>query len=138
MMELLDQYERLEIALKLKRGRNKKASKGGYAGGGAALGYRTRRGTKTLATDITKSDTVRRAFELKQANPTWTLQRLATQLNLEGHSTAQGKAFRRIQVKRILDRREFYTGTYCYAGIEAPGQHQAIVARVPRCVAARK
>jgi DNA invertase Pin-like site-specific DNA recombinase len=138
MMELLDQYERLEIALKLKRGRNKKASKGGYAGGGAALGYRTRRGAKTLATDITKTDTVRRAFELKQVNPTWTLQRLATQLNLEGHTTAQGKAFRRIQVKRILDRREFYSGTYCYAGIEAPGQHQAIVASVPRCVTARK
>lgn len=33
MMELLDQYQRLEIALKLGRGRRKKAQQGGYAGG---------------------------------------------------------------------------------------------------------
>ena len=34
MFELLDVYERLEIALKLKRGRLQKAKGGGYAGGG--------------------------------------------------------------------------------------------------------
>jgi hypothetical protein len=32
MMELLDMYERLEIAKRLRRGRKAKASKGGYAG----------------------------------------------------------------------------------------------------------
>lgn len=32
MLELLDQYQRLEIALKLSRGRKKKAQQGGYAG----------------------------------------------------------------------------------------------------------
>jgi DNA invertase Pin-like site-specific DNA recombinase len=36
MMELLDQYQRLEIALKLSRGRRKKAQEGGYAGGRVA------------------------------------------------------------------------------------------------------
>ncbi len=39
LMELLDQYQRLEIALKLGRGRNKKAQQDGYAGGNVALGY---------------------------------------------------------------------------------------------------
>lgn len=38
MFELLDVYERLEIALKLKRGQLQKAKGGGYAGGGAPLG----------------------------------------------------------------------------------------------------
>jgi site-specific DNA recombinase len=38
LMELLDQYQRLEISLKLWRGRNKKAQQGGYAGGNVALG----------------------------------------------------------------------------------------------------
>ncbi len=33
MLELLDQYQRLEIALKLGRGRNRKAKQGGYGGG---------------------------------------------------------------------------------------------------------
>jgi site-specific DNA recombinase len=39
LMELLDQYQRLEIALKLTKGRNKKAKEGGYAGGRATFGY---------------------------------------------------------------------------------------------------
>ena len=38
MFELLDVYERLEIALKLKRGRLQKAKGGGYTGGGAPFG----------------------------------------------------------------------------------------------------
>lgn len=40
MIELLDSYERLEIAMKLKRGRRKKAEGGGYSGGGAPYGYK--------------------------------------------------------------------------------------------------
>lgn len=46
MFELLDVYERLEIALKLKRGRLQKAKGGGYAGGGAPFGYESLRGGK--------------------------------------------------------------------------------------------
>ena len=48
MFELLDVYERLEIALKLKRGRLQKAKDGGYAGGGAPFGYECLRGGKKL------------------------------------------------------------------------------------------
>lgn len=48
MFELLDVYERLEIALKLKRGRLQKAKGGGYAGGGAPFGYESLRGDKKL------------------------------------------------------------------------------------------
>lgn len=40
MMELLDQYQRLDIALRLKRGRMNKAKNGGFAGGQRALGYK--------------------------------------------------------------------------------------------------
>lgn len=48
LMELLDQYQRLEIDLKLGRGRNKKAQQGGYAGGRAAFGYKARKGLKAI------------------------------------------------------------------------------------------
>ena len=48
MFELLDVYERLEIALKLKRGRLQKAKDGGYAGGGAPFGYECLRGGKIV------------------------------------------------------------------------------------------
>ncbi len=44
MLELLDQYQRLEIALKLSRGRKKKAEQGGYAGGGVLFGYKATKG----------------------------------------------------------------------------------------------
>lgn len=40
LMELLDQYQRLEISLKLGRGRNKKAQQGGYSGGNLQSGKR--------------------------------------------------------------------------------------------------
>lgn len=46
IMELLDQYQRLEIALKLSRGRRKKAQEGGYAGGRVAYGYLAVKGQK--------------------------------------------------------------------------------------------
>lgn len=48
MLELLGQYQGLEIALKLSRGRRKKAEQGGYAGDGAAFGYHTAKGQKVL------------------------------------------------------------------------------------------
>jgi len=81
LMELLDQYQRLEIAMKLGRGRNKKAQQGGYAGGNVAFGYKAKK----------------------------------------------GKSFTKVQVKRILDRREFYQGLYRYGDIESIGQHQSII-----------
>jgi len=127
MMELLDQYERLEITLKLRRGRHRKASKGGYSGGRPAIGYTVQRGGKVLSIDQEKVEAVRRTFELRRQHPAWSLQRLADQLNRDGFTTAQGNHFKRMQVKRILDRIDFYAGRYQYAGIQARGQHQAII-----------
>ena len=39
-------------------------------------------------------------------------------------------------MKRVLDRKGLYSGTYCYAGIEAPGQHQALVQDGPETLQA--
>ena len=65
MLELLDQYQRLEISLKLSRGRKKKAEQGGYAGGGVMFGYRANKGQKVLEVDVEKAVVVRRLFELR-------------------------------------------------------------------------
>ena len=51
MMELLDLYERLEIAKRLRRGRRAKAAKGGYAGGNAPIGYIRERHSRKLVVD---------------------------------------------------------------------------------------
>jgi len=127
LMELLDQYQRLEIALKLGRGRYKKAEQGGYAGGRATFGYKATKGQKYIQVDEKQAQTVRRVFQLKEQHPTWTLTNIAEALNEEGFMTQQGSMFTKVQVKRILDRRDFYSGIYRYGDISAEGLHQAIL-----------
>jgi len=127
MMELLDQYQRLEIALKLSRGRRKKAQEGGYAGGRVAYGYSAAKGQKALSIDPVQAETVRRLFEIKNEHPSWSLSQIAAELNQAGYRTVQGKLFTKVQVKRILDREDFYRGMYRYGQIEAKGLHQPII-----------
>jgi DNA invertase Pin-like site-specific DNA recombinase len=127
MMELLDQYQRLEIAMKLGRGRRKKAQQGGYAGGRVAYGYSARKGHKVLELDVEQARAVRRLFELKELFPKWSLSQNAVQLNLEGFKTVQGKPFTKVQVKRILDRENFYKGMYRYGQIQVQGLHEPII-----------
>lgn len=127
LMELLDAYQRLEISMKLSRGRNKKAQQGGYAGGRAAFGYKASKGHKAIEVHHKQALAVKRLFDIREQNPTWTLSVLASALNDEGFTTQQGKPFTKVQVKRILDRKAFYQGFYSYSGIEANGLHQAII-----------
>ncbi|WP_413366202.1 recombinase family protein [Lysinibacillus sp. 3P01SB] len=127
MLELLDQYQRLEIALKLSRGRKKKAEQGGYAGGGVIFGYTVKKGQKVVRIDGEKAVIVRRLFAFKHLYPHWSLSQLAEQLNAEGHRTKKGKRFTKVQVKRILDRESFYKGLYTYGQIQVNGQHPAII-----------
>jgi site-specific DNA recombinase len=121
------QFERARIAERMAGGRKQKARGGGYAGGGAPIGYTAEKGAKVLSLDAEKAETVRRVFELADANPGASLEALAGMLNAEGHTTARGCSFKKMTVKRILDRREFYAGIYTYAGIEAEGKHEAIL-----------
>ena len=55
------------------------------------------------------------------------LSRIADRLNAEGYKTAKNKSFTKVQVKRILDKKAFYSGIYSYSGIEAKGVHEAII-----------
>jgi site-specific DNA recombinase len=121
------QFERARIAERMAGGRKQKARGGGYAGGGAPIGYTAEKGAKVLALDAEKAETVRRLFELREECPGASLAALAGMMNAEGLTTAQGAIWRKAQVKRVLDRREFYAGTYTYAGIEAEGKHEAII-----------
>ena len=128
-MEALDQYERLEIALKLRRGRAKKASLGGFAGGRAPLGYTARRGAKVLQLDPAGAATVRRVFELRDSNPGWTLDALAAALNHEACVTAAGSRSRRWPSSASSIDGRSTRGAYRYAGLEAEGLHDPILGR---------
>lgn len=120
------EYERDVITERTASGRKAKASKGGYAGGGAPIGYKAERGSKGLALDEEKAAAVRRAFEL--AAQGLSCRRIAEVLNQEGHTTAQGAPFTHVQVSRILQRQKLYSGGYAYGGVEAEqGQQPAIL-----------
>lgn len=127
MVAAFAEFEKSLIASRLSSGRKTKARQGGYAGGKAPIGYKAERGGKALTLDEEKASTVRRVFELRDAKPDASLQKLADRLNSEGLTTKEGKAFHAMQVKRILDRRGIYEGNYRYSGIEATGRHQPII-----------
>lgn len=127
MFEALDEYERDEIALKLKRGRKKKAEGGGYSGGGAPYGYKAVRGSRVLEIVPDEAQMVRRVFDLARGYPDMTLREIASQLTLEGYRGRNGKDIGPMMVKRILDREGFYKGFYKYGGIESIGQHDPIL-----------
>lgn len=127
VFETLDEYERLEIALKLKRGRIQKAKSGGYAGGGVQYGYSCSRGSKRIVINREEAEAVQRVFHLKKLFPSMTLQRLSEYMDAEGYMGRNGKRFTPMLVKRILDRKEFYKGNYCYAGICSKGDYEPIL-----------
>lgn len=127
MFELLDVYERLEIALKLKRGRIQKAKGGGYAGGGIPYGYYCPHGTKKLLIHQEEIKAVQRVFQLKQSMPHLTLQKISDNMNQEGYSGRNGKCFNPMLVKRILDKENFYRGQYVYGGIKSIGDYEPIL-----------
>lgn len=127
MVAAFAEFEKSLITSRLSSGRKTKARNGGYAGGKAPIGYKKDRGSKTLIVDEDKATTVKRVFELKATMPDASLQKVAGILNAEGHSTKEGRQFYPMQVKRILDRKAFYEGIYRYSGVEAEGQHKAIL-----------
>ena len=127
MVAAFAEFEKSLITSRLSSGRKTKARQGGYAGGKAAIGYKECRGSKALTVDEDKAATVRRVFELREAMPEASLQKIATILNADGHTTKEGKSFHPMQVKRILDRSALYKGINRYSGVEAEGQHQKII-----------
>ena len=127
MFELLDIYERLEIALKLKRGRLQKAKGGGYAGGGVPFGYYCPRGGKQFMIHTIESKAVRQVFHLKQLMPSLTLQKISDYMNMNGYKGRNDNDFNPMLVKRILDKEPLYRGQYHYSGIESVGKYEPIL-----------
>src|SRR5664280_201014 len=107
------EFEKSRITDRMSSGRKIKASRGGYAGGGAPLGYRYKRGTGRLELDTEKVEAVKLAFKLRGQG--MNLQQVADELNRLGMSTAKGSKFRRTQVMRIFTHQDVYAGIYSYS-----------------------
>ena len=123
------EFERSIITDRLSGGRKQKATKGGYAGGRAPLGYSATKGSKALAVDEEGAAAVRRLFVL--ADEGLSNAAIADRLNAEGFKTAEGAQFHAMQVWRAVKRRNTYQGGYTFAGVHTEdGAHAAILPKV--------
>lgn len=77
---------------RLSSGHKTKARRWGYAGGKAPIGYRAERGGKTLTLDEEKAQTVKRVFELWDAETDASRKKIADILNSEGYIIQPKKA----------------------------------------------
>lgn len=126
MVGVFAELEKNRISERMTGGRLQKAKQGKYSGGRPAIGYIADKNNKSLTVNEEKTEAVRLVFEFK--NKGLSFQKIADKLNELGHTTALDKPFKAMQVKRIYDRKELYTGMYKYADIKTEGQHEAILA----------
>ena len=103
-----------EIRERLQRGRSRKAQQGGYVGyGSPAFGQRSING------ELVDDEREQAVIELirRHHKSGKSLQQIANWLNDNGHTTKRGHEWKRISVKRVLDR------LYDRSG-KAPGSRQ--------------
>lgn len=127
IMELMDEWERLTIAMKLAKGRASKASKGDKPAGVTAYGYRYTADKKGIVIDETEAETVRYMF--CEAQKGSSLGDIAEALNSKGKMTRQGKQWQRGSVAAILHNR-FYIGELQHQGQTIQGNHEPIISKV--------
>lgn len=127
IMELMDEWERLTIAMKLAKGRSAKAKNGDKPAGVSPFGYRYTADKKHVEIDEGEAAAVRVMFsEAQKGN---SLHRVADILNAQGIVTRRGKAWSAGNVQVIL-RNRFYVGDLMHQGKIIPGNHAAIISRV--------
>jgi len=130
MMELLDQYDRLSINMKLAKGRRQKAKGGVKACGNAPIGYKWKHeGVKkpVVIVDEEKAPVVKAIFksylELKS------LGKVQRYLKEQGHKTQQGKEFSTMAIRNILTNR-FYLGEVIHADLNVKGEHEPLINKI--------
>lgn len=103
------------IRARLERGRRAKAARGGYAGyGSPAFGQRTVNGE--LVTDTQEQEIIELIRRHHKCGKS--LQQVADWLNMNGYKTKRRQQWRRISVKRVLDR--LYGKTPRISGLNKP------------------
>lgn len=127
MMELLDEWERLNIALKLARGRTVKAKGGDKPAGVCPLGYKYAPDKKSVIIDEDEAQIVKTIFTEAQKGSS--LQRIADTLNEKGYRSRRGNAWSSGSIALIVHN-EFYTGVLTHQGKPIKGNHPPIISKV--------
>ena len=127
IMEALDVYERMSIALKLARGRTVKARGGDKPAGVCPYGYEYAADKKSVVINEAEAQTVKRMFTLGQTGQS--LSKIAESINATGVTTRRGKPFSKGTIAAILSNR-FYVGELTHAGQAIKGNHTPIISKV--------
>lgn len=127
IMELMDEWERLTIALKLAKGRTAKARTGWKPAGVAPFGYRYTTDKKQIEIDPAEEPVVKLMFSEGQKGRS--LGQIADTLNAKGIITRRGKAWSAGNVQAIL-RNRFYVGELMHQGKTITGNHPALISKV--------
>jgi len=124
IMEILDQYDRMSIAMKMAKGRRAKAKKGEKACGLAPIGYKWINAdivTDNQAADIVKD--IYTAYVDLQS-----LQKVAEYCTEKGYKTSRGNDYSKATLKKILNN-DFYIGIVTHNGNKTKGVHTPIIDR---------
>ena len=127
IMELMDEWERLTIALKLAKGRTAKARTGWKPAGVAPFGYQYTTDKKHIEINEDEAATVRLMFSEGQKGRS--LYQIADILNEKGIITRRGNTWSAGNVQAIL-RNRFYVGELMHQGKALSGNHPAIISKV--------
>lgn len=127
IMEILDAYERMNISLKLAKGRATKAKQGNKPAGACPFGYQYAVNKKSVVVDAAEAVTVKRIFS--EAQKGCSLQKIADGLNADGLTTRQGKQWTRATLSLMLHNR-FYLGELTHQGQTIQGNHEALVSKI--------
>jgi len=122
-MGIVAELEKAFITMRLSGGRIQKAKKGGYAGGGVALGYLTKE--KELKRFEAEIETVKTIFALKRRKRL-SINEIARFLQEEGYQTKRGGSWYASTVSYIL-KNQIYKGFYEYKGIESQRSDLALL-----------
>lgn len=127
IIELLDEWERLSIALKLARGRTIKAKGGNKPAGVCPYGYQYSEDKKSVLVDEKEAALIR--FMYTEGQKGRSLGDICDALNAQGLTTRQGKQWSRGGIQGIL-RNPFYTGVLMHQNKPIKGNHEPIVSKV--------
>lgn len=123
IIELLDQYERLNINLKLARGRRTKAKSGIKGCGIAPLGYCWTKDAE-IAVDEDTADTVKTIYA--QYLEIGSIGKLKLYLDSNGYTTRRGNSFSKQALLDILTN-DFYRGVVTHGTVKTQGQHTPLI-----------
>lgn len=123
MIELLDQYERLSINLKLARGRKTKVRSGSKGCGIAPLGYKWNSNAE-IDIDVDGAELVKTIFD--EYINLGSINKVKKFLDNGGYLTQNSNCFSKQAILLIL-RNEFYKGVVTHGEIKTKGKHKVII-----------